>query len=221
MASASSSHLYFQHGQLHMLLHTRRQPLCPWHAGARHLQRLEILQGVLDVKMLPSSPADDGSALSKANMIDSVRATLQGAGVQATRPDETGAQVERFTGHVLRVGGTQHLYLLGLRFDFLTWCNCMADGPRWLFRSICKMLRYLWFRGLRPGRCHQVRRQSMGPQSMVFLLRMLRDHRRPPAPRTVLTHRGLPNHVCRLGAMPRSRPCVCSFRLGRRRRPGH
>ena len=73
MASASSSHLYFQHGQLHMLLPAhksssqgdlttralhcgcavRRQPLCPWHAGARHLQRLEILQAGLDLSRLP------------------------------------------------------------------------------------------------------------------------------------------------------------------------
>ena len=139
MASASSRHLYFQHGQLHMLLPVhktasqgelttralhcgcavRRQPLCPWHAGARHLQRLEILQGCLDVQELPLFPADDGSALSKSAMVDSIRSALRRSGIQTTRPDESGVQVERFGGHVLRVAGTQLLYLLGLRFDMV------------------------------------------------------------------------------------------------------
>ena len=139
MASASSSHLYFQHGQLYMLLPAhktssqgelttrafhcgcavQRQPLCPLHAGARHLQQLEIVQGALDAKTVPLFPAADGSVLSKSQMIASVRATLKAAGVQATRPDESGVQVERFTGHILRVAGTQHLYLLGLRFDMV------------------------------------------------------------------------------------------------------
>eukprot|EP00439_Symbiodinium_sp_Y106_P048324 s2442_g6.t1 len=86
---------------------------------ARHLQRLEIVQGALDAKTVPLFPAPDGSVLSKSQMIASVRATLKAAGVQATRPDESGVQVERFTGHILRVAGTQHLYLLGLRFDMV------------------------------------------------------------------------------------------------------
>ena len=139
MASASSTHLYFQHGQLHMLLPAhksssqgelttralycgcavRRQPLCPWHAGARHLQRLEILQAGLALSKMPLFPDDRGRALSKSDMISTIRETLQRAGVHTTRQDEAGLQVERFTGHVLRVAGTQHLYLLGLRFDMV------------------------------------------------------------------------------------------------------
>ena len=139
MASASSSHLSFQDGRLSMLLPAhksssqgeltcralccgcavRRQEMCPWHAGARHLQRLEILQAGLEVRTLPLFPDDQGKALSKADMIDTIRSTLRAAGVQTTRPDESGAQVERFSGHVLRVAGTQHLYLLGLRFDMV------------------------------------------------------------------------------------------------------
>ncbi|CAE6912109.1 unnamed protein product [Symbiodinium sp. CCMP2592] len=139
MASASSSHLYFQNNQLQILLPAhktssqgeltsralfcgcavRSQPLCPYHAGARHLQRLEILQAMLDCKALPLFPQDDGTALSKADMIMTIRETLKRAGVQTTRPDEAGIQVERFGGHVLRVAGTQHLFLLGLRFDMI------------------------------------------------------------------------------------------------------
>ena len=139
MASASSTHLYFQHGQLHMLLPAhksssqgelatralycgcavRRQALCPWHAGARHLQRLEILQAGLALSKMPLFPDDRGRALSKSDMICTIRETLQRAGVHTTRQDEAGLQVERFTGHVLRVAGTQHLYLLGLRFDMV------------------------------------------------------------------------------------------------------
>ena len=139
MASASSTHLYFQHGQLHMLLPAhksssqgelttralycgcavRRQALCPWHAGARHLQRLEILQAGLALSKMPLFPDDRGRALSKSDMICTIRETLKRAGVHTTRQDEAGLQVERFTGHVLRVAGTQHLYLLGLRFDMV------------------------------------------------------------------------------------------------------
>ena len=52
-------------------------------------------------------------------MIATIGDTLRRAGVQTTRQDEAGLQVERFTGHVLRVAGTQHLYLLGLRFDMV------------------------------------------------------------------------------------------------------
>ncbi|CAE7460584.1 unnamed protein product [Symbiodinium microadriaticum] len=139
MASASSSHPSFQDGRLSMLLPAhksssqgeltcralccgcavRRQEMCHWHAGARHLQRLEILQAGLNQHTLPLFPDDQGKALSKADMIATIRSALRAAGVQTTRPDESGAQVERFSGHVLRVAGTQHLYLLGLRFDMV------------------------------------------------------------------------------------------------------
>ncbi|OLP77802.1 hypothetical protein AK812_SmicGene42098 [Symbiodinium microadriaticum] len=121
MASASSSHLYFQHGQLHMLL--------PAHKSASHCALGTPVPGISSALRFSRLvwtlagcrffPDDRGKALSKSDKIAAIRDTLRRAGVQTTRQDEAGLQVERFTGHVLRVAGTQHLYLLGLRFDMV------------------------------------------------------------------------------------------------------
>ena len=85
MASACSEHL-------NMLL--------PVHQTAsegdltRHLQRLEILQGCLDIPH-PAFPDDRGKVLSKAAMIQAIRQYLAAAGVETTRPDEAGCAAQR------------------------------------------------------------------------------------------------------------------------------
>ncbi|CAE7455635.1 setd6 [Symbiodinium necroappetens] len=137
MANARSEHLYFKDGLLQMLIpvhktstegeltvrslacccQVRRQPLCPWHAGQRHLQRLQILQGVLDKTRIPLFPDTSGRVLSKHQIVDHMRNCISLAGISVTRPDEVGLQVQRFGGHVLRVSGAQHLSLLGLSVE--------------------------------------------------------------------------------------------------------
>ena len=52
-------------------------------------------------------------------MVAVIRETLRQAGIGATRQSEIGALIERLGGHVLRVWGKQHLYLLGLRWDLV------------------------------------------------------------------------------------------------------
>ena len=60
-----------------------------------------------------------GKVLEKSQVISLIRQTLRNAGVTTARQDEVRNLVERFGGHVLRVAGTQHLYLLGLRWDLV------------------------------------------------------------------------------------------------------
>ncbi|CAE7815603.1 unnamed protein product [Symbiodinium sp. CCMP2592] len=139
MAGASSDHLYFRSGLALLLLpvhktaasgalterglacgcSARQHPLCPACAARRHVQRLEILQGTLDARTLPLFPGDRGQVLEKREVVQYIRDTLRRAGIRTTRPDEVGREVDRFGGHVLRVSGTQHLYLLGLRWDLV------------------------------------------------------------------------------------------------------
>ena len=231
VASASAKHLYFQQGQLHMLLPAhksssqgelttralhcgcavQRQPMCPWHAGARHLQRLEILQGVLDKPNTPLFPADDGSALSKAEMIAATRKTLKSAGVQTTRPDESGQQVERFNGHVLGVAGTQHLYLLGLRFDMVQlhgrWSSLAVQ--RYLQQAPLLMVPSAVARGLASGVPAERGSRPGGTWSGHLQPRRANSSRRKP-----------PSHACRLATLRSCRLCAYSsptLRLGRSR----
>ena len=139
LAGAAGDHLYFRDGLVHLLLPVhktatqgklterslgcgctvKQQPLCPFHAATRHLQRLEILQGSLDLQSVPLFPSDYGKVLEKSQVISLIRQTLRAAGATATRQDEVGNLIERFGGHVLLVAGAQHLYLLGLRWDLV------------------------------------------------------------------------------------------------------
>eukprot|EP00439_Symbiodinium_sp_Y106_P035487 s3692_g4.t1 len=139
MAGSAGDNLYFRDGLVHLLLPVhktatqgklterslgcgcavKQQPLCPFHAAKRHLQRLEILQGTLDLQSIPLFPSDSGKVLEKSQVISLIRQTLRNAGVTTARQDEVRNLVERFGGHVLRVAGTQHLYLLGLRWDLV------------------------------------------------------------------------------------------------------
>ena len=202
MAAASSSHLSFQNGQLHMLLPAhksssqgelttralhcscavRRQALCPWHAGSRHLQRLEILQGALEKAELPLFPDDGGASLSKVDMIECIRRTLRRAGVQTTRPDESGPQIERFTGHVLRVSGTQFLYLLGLRFDMVQlhgrWSSLAVQ--RYLQAAPLLLVPATVARALASG--ESATQESSGAAAVALSSAVEPPHQRPPEP---------------------------------------
>ena len=61
-------------------------------------------------------------------MVANIRNTL------SRLADESGQMIERFGGLVLRVSGTQHLYLLGLGW---TWFSCTVAGRRLSSRDTC------------------------------------------------------------------------------------
>ena len=134
LSNAREHQLYLRGGRVHFMLPVekrssqgdvtertlecacrfRRQPLCPWHAAQRHLNRLQNLKHQLGVRDLPLFPGARGETLPKEAFVGHVRSTLLAAGIECSRPNEVGQLEERFQGHVLRVSGAQFLCMIGL-----------------------------------------------------------------------------------------------------------
>ena len=91
----------------------RREPLCPFHSAKRHLERLR-LAGVDSSASNYLFPGQDGEPLKKFQVVQLIERVLRAAGVETTRPDEAGRQAPRFSGHTLRVSGTQYLAALNV-----------------------------------------------------------------------------------------------------------
>lgn len=93
---------------------TRQSGLCPWHAGERHLVRLSLHPKLTRSHHLPLFPTDQGMAASKYLMIQAFRRVIAATGTPTTRPDPQGRELQRFSGHVLRVSGAQLLASSGI-----------------------------------------------------------------------------------------------------------
>ena len=97
----------------------RLHPLCPWHAGERHLIRVQSLMEEHPSGQRFLFPQPDGSASSKPQVIAAIRLVLLAAGIELQRPDGTGTLKDRFHGHCLRVSGAQMLAAAGVQLQLI------------------------------------------------------------------------------------------------------
>ena len=97
----------------------RQSGLCPWHAGERHLVRLSLHPKLTRSYHLPLFPTDQGVAASKYMMIQAFRRVIAATGTPTTRPDPHGRDMQRFSGHVLRVSGAQLLASSGIAVQLI------------------------------------------------------------------------------------------------------
>ena len=97
----------------------RQSGLCPWHAGERHLVRLSLHPKLTRSYHLPLFPTDQGVAASKYMMIQAFRRVIAASGTPTTRPDPQGRDMQRFSGHVLRVSGAQLLASSGIAVQLI------------------------------------------------------------------------------------------------------
>ena len=92
----------------------RVHPLCPKHAAERHLRRVRAHACFRSQSDFPLVPTETGHAPTKHVMVRFFRDTIAATGTPITRPNSEGADVERFSGHVLRVSGAQWLARMGM-----------------------------------------------------------------------------------------------------------
>ena len=97
----------------------RPSGLCPWHAGERHLVRLSLHPKLTRSYHLPLFPTDQGVAASKYMMIQAFWRVIAATGTPTTRPDPQGRDMQRFSGHVLRVSGAQLLASSGIAVQLI------------------------------------------------------------------------------------------------------
>ena len=97
----------------------RQSGLCPWHAGERHLVRLSLHPKLARSYHLPLFPTDQGVAASKYMMIQAFRRMIAATGTPTTRPDPQARDMQRFSGHVLRVSGAQLLASSGIAVQLI------------------------------------------------------------------------------------------------------
>ena len=86
-------------------------PLCPYHAAARHIDRLKTAG--LWFRDRPLFPDSTGATWEKSSAI-LFRRVLVAAGIQTTAVDHTGAPVQLFGGHLPRVAGASWLASKGV-----------------------------------------------------------------------------------------------------------
>ena len=94
-------------------------PLCPWHAGERHLIRMHGHREPEGGRFSPLFPGPQGGASSKQGVVMAIRMVLRTAGISLQRPDGQGRLVERFHGHCLRVSGAQMLAAAGVSLQLI------------------------------------------------------------------------------------------------------
>eukprot|EP00438_Fugacium_kawagutii_P003340 Skav206167 [mRNA] locus=scaffold1545:303704:318481:- [translate_table: standard] len=129
-----TGHLYTEEDTLHLLVpvhktdqqgsltvrslrcacRIKKFSLCPYHCGSRHLARVRLHPNFSGPSSFPLVPTDDGSTPSKHEMTQMMRRTIALTGTSLTRPDDTGAERQRYGGHTLRVSGAQWLSRCGL-----------------------------------------------------------------------------------------------------------
>ena len=97
----------------------RQSGLCPWHAGERHLVRLSLHPKLTRSYHLPLFPTDQGVAASKYMMIQAFRRMIAATGTPTTRSDPQARDMQRFSGHVLRVSGAQLLASSGIAVQLI------------------------------------------------------------------------------------------------------
>ena len=86
-------------------------PLCPYHAAARHIDRVKTAG--LWFRDRPLFPDSTGATWEKSSAI-LFRRVLVAAGIQTTAVDHTGAPVQLFGGHLPRVAGASWLASKGV-----------------------------------------------------------------------------------------------------------
>ncbi len=139
ISAALAHHLQIHHDHINLLIPTyktdsfgklterslrcscrvRLHPLCPWHAGERHLIRLQARLDEGNRQHSYLFPQPDGSAATKPQVVAAIRMVLQSAGIQLQRPDGTGNMKDRFHGHCLRVSGAQMLAAAGVQVQLI------------------------------------------------------------------------------------------------------
>eukprot|EP00438_Fugacium_kawagutii_P021842 Skav233011 [mRNA] locus=scaffold909:66844:68556:+ [translate_table: standard] len=129
LASAEKGHLYIQQDLVNLLIPQHKtdqrgsltvrslrcpcrammQPMCPFHAAFRHLNRLVLHSCYNGQADFPLVPDEAGHVMSKSGMIDMFRSAISACGVPLQRVDDRDKMMDRFHGHVLRVSGAQFL----------------------------------------------------------------------------------------------------------------
>ena len=95
---------------------TTFEPLCPYHAALRHLDRLDKAFPEQDHPRtdLPLCPNADGAHLSDKDIIDIMHCVIQLTNTALTRPGPADKPLQRFGKHVLRVSGSQLMARAGI-----------------------------------------------------------------------------------------------------------
>ena len=91
--------------------------VCPYHFAKAYLKLLELTFGVdfqKPQRALPLFPTRSGHALSKDQLVQTIRRRLASAGIETTSLDGACNLRERFSEHVLRVTGAQFLARAGI-----------------------------------------------------------------------------------------------------------
>ena len=125
-------------------------PLCPFHAGRRHLARLRLHAGQRSGRDAPLCPDAGGQTPTKQQVVAMIQRVLAGHGVDLMRTNQDGRGVPRFGGHVLRVSGAQFLAAAGVPRDSIQLLG------RWASSAIDRYIQQAPLRAAVPNLPHQV-----------------------------------------------------------------
>eukprot|EP00438_Fugacium_kawagutii_P028771 Skav212377 [mRNA] locus=scaffold1983:152662:154377:+ [translate_table: standard] len=93
--------------------------MCVWHAVERHLLRVHQHAALAARNSFPLFPTAEGAHASKAKFIAAIRRVIELTGTPLTRDDPNGRQLDRFSGHTLRVAGAQMLSRAGVALEHI------------------------------------------------------------------------------------------------------
>ena len=117
------------------------EPLCPFHAGVRHLTRLwQAFPMSESWEELPLFPDRHGEHMAKPLVIKILRSVIALTGTALTRPGPAGDEWDRFGEHVLRVSGAQMMARAGLELFVIQLIG------RWASDAIARYVQeaHLW-----------------------------------------------------------------------------